>query len=131
MKHTDVKGPGKARGASLIESLLAVVVLGLATLAALALFTRAAHASRAALLQQQAVTAVADLAEQLRADAGADTAYWLKQTAQRPPFRGQVTTASSNGLDLWTLQLHWPDPSDGQPAAFSSTLARPAAGIAP
>ena len=127
MKHRDVRGPGKARGASLIESLLAVVVLGLATLAALALFTRAAQASRAALLQQQAITAVADLAEQLRADAGADTASWLQQIAQRPPFTGQVTTASTNGLDLWTLSLQWRDPSDGRPAAFASTLARPAA----
>jgi len=127
LKHRDVRGPGKARGASLIESLLAVVVLGFATLAALALFTRATHASRAALLQQQAIITVADLAEQLRADAGADTAGWLQQTAQHPPFSGQVTTASANGLDLWTLRLQWPDPTDGQTAAFASTIARPAA----
>lgn len=131
MINRDVRGPGKARGASLIESLLAVGVLGLATLAALALFTRATHASRAALLQQQAITAVADLAEQLRADAGADTATWLQQTAQHPPFSGQVITASANGLDLWTLQMHWTDPTDGQTATFASTIARPASSGTP
>ena len=128
--HTDVKGPGKARGASLVESLLAVVVLGLATLAALALFTQAGRTSRAALLQQQAVEALADLGEQLRADAHADVAAWQAAVAAQPSHQALVSKANANSLDLWTQNLQWPDPVDGRTLALGATIARlPAAAV--
>lgn len=131
MQHTDVRGPRKARGASLVESLLAVLLLGLATLAALALFTQAGRTARAALVQQQALESLADLAEQLRADPLADVAAWQAASMLQPAHQAQVTTAHDDRLDLWTLRLQWPDPVDGQPAAISTRIARLRPAVAP
>ncbi len=63
------------RGFSLIESLVALVVLSIGMLGIAALYVDSIHAGRTALLRSQAVALAGDMADRIRSNSGALIAY--------------------------------------------------------
>ena len=70
-----MKGNSKQFGVSLVESLVALVVLSVGMLGIAALYIESLRASRTALLRSQAVTLATDMADRIRANRIAGIAY--------------------------------------------------------
>jgi type IV pilus assembly protein PilV len=97
--------PRRARGVSLVEVLVALVVLSVGMLGVAALFVQSVRSSRAALLRTQAVNLVSDMSERIRANANAGAAYDLGAYGDRPALRGCAPTATSAGTNCGVLNL--------------------------
>lgn len=133
----DAQGPRMARtrhaGSSLIEALLATVLLALGTLTALQISSQAALSSRAALQRVRAVELASELAERLQADPTTDLAAWQSEAAAvLLPSSGarvaddvasvQLLPAAQGMPARWRIQLHWIDAADGAAASHIAEL---------
>jgi len=133
----DAQGPRKARskqaGTSLIEALLATVLLALGTLTALQISSQAARGSRAALQRVRAIELASELAERLQADPTTDLAAWQSEAAAvlLPGSAARVADdvanvqfmPASQGIPArWRIQLHWIDAADGAAASHIAEL---------
>lgn len=133
----DAQGPRKAHskqaGTSLIEALLATVLLALGTLTALQISSQAALSSRAALQRVRAVELASELAERLQADPTTDLAAWQSEAAavlmpgSAARVAGDVASvqllpASQSAPARWRIQLHWIDAADGADASHVAQL---------
>ena len=135
----DAVGPGTAlgwiRGASLVESLLALFLLATATLGTLAGFSWAVRADHAALLRMRAVDLASDAAERLRAVAPGlawDGAGWQRDVALLLPRVGVRASLAPAELAVadhlatgYRLTLRWIDPADGVPARLERRVDLP------
>jgi type IV pilus modification protein PilV len=135
----DAQGPRKARskqaGTSLIEALLATVLLALGTLTALQISSQAVRGSRAALQRVRAIELASELAERLQADPTTDLAAWQSEAAAvlmpgsaarvaGDVARVQLLPASQGAPARWRIQLHWIDAADGADASHVALLQR-------
>ena len=135
----DAQGPRMARsrhaGSSLIEALLATVLLALGTLTALQISSQAARGSRAALQRVRAIELASELAERLQADPTTDLAAWQSEAAavlmpgSAAHLAGDVASVqfmpASQGIPTrWRIQLHWIDAADGADASHVALLQR-------
>ena len=133
----DAQGPrkahGKQGGSSLIEALLATVLLALGTLTALQISSRAALSSRSALQRVRAVELASELAERLQANPATDLAAWQSEAAavlmpgSAERVAGDVASVqfmpASQGIPTrWRIQLHWIDAADGADASHVAQL---------
>ncbi len=133
----DAQGPRKAHskqaGSSLIEALLATVLLVLGTLTALQISSQAARGSRAALQRVRAIELASELAERLQADPATDLGAWQSEAAAvLMPGSGarkiddvasvQLLPASQSAPARWRIQLHWIDAADGAAASHIAQL---------
>ncbi|MCC7463433.1 MAG: type IV pilus modification protein PilV [Gammaproteobacteria bacterium] len=111
-----------AHGFSLIEVLATLVIAGLALLGQALLLQHCLAAEAVALRRAQATTLLAALAERIRRNAAARSAYALAAGATAPEQPACATDASCTPTDVATLDLaQWL----GEVAA---TLPRPPAG---
>ena len=131
-------GPQGNRGFTLIEALVALIVLGVGMLGVAALYLDTLRGGRSALYRQQAVSLAADLSDRHRADrniCGNPVAYdtceaaWKADVAAQLP--GGAATVSSlqlrpppagytQALNRYTITLTWTEP--GQDADSTYTL---------
>src|SRR5688572_17956310 len=74
-------------GFSLVEILVALVVLSVGMLGVAVLFVQSIRTSRSAVLRTQAVNLVSDMADRIRANAGARSAYDTDEYDGSPTFR--------------------------------------------
>ncbi len=98
-------GRAQARGFSLVESLVALLVLSIGLLGIAGLFVGSVRNSRTALLRTQAVSLVADMADRIRANATAGAAYQLANTASAPADADCAPTDASAGGNCTPAQL--------------------------
>ncbi|MEG0822393.1 MAG: type IV pilus modification protein PilV [Burkholderiaceae bacterium] len=124
----------RQRGLSLVEILVAVVILSIGLLGLAGLQANSMRASQGSLYRAQAATLVADLAERMRTNLGdarnyqhalgaappagthvraADLADWLARVAALPAGRGAVSVNPSN--TLVTITVEWDDSRAGGP----------------
>jgi type IV pilus assembly protein PilV len=114
-----------ARGFSLVEALVALVVMSIGMLGIAALYVESLRSGTSALLRSQAVALASDMADRIRANPNAGAAYakTVDQTvatvaACLPGGSGTCsqTDMAATDLALWTQQLddRSDDPAKGQ-----------------
>jgi type IV pilus assembly protein PilV len=132
-----------ARGVSLVETLVALVVLSVGLLGVAALLLQSVRGSRTALLRTHAVNLVSDMADRIRANAGAGDAYATAQYgADGPAVQGCAPSVdddeggpcsaielAQDDIARWREQVRaaLPGGADG-PAADVQFVAAPGAG---
>lgn len=118
----------RARGVTLVEALVALVVLSVGMLGIAGLFVHSVRNSRSALLRTQAVNLVADMTDRIRANASAGAAYDLAGYGDAPTLRDCAPTSGGSGANCSIDELAEDDLARWQ-AAVQSTL--PSIGDAP
>lgn len=142
MKHTALSPASRQCGFTLVESLVALIVLSIGMLGIAALYLESMRAGRTALSRTQAVTLAADMADRIRANATAGVAYagaggfnncvaggvdctpaqmaaediqlWLDSIAASLP-NGQGLIVFNNALNPpeYTITVSWDEPGEG------------------
>lgn len=117
------------RGISLIESLVALLVLSIGMLGIAALYVSSLRASGSALFRTQAVNFAADMADRIRANPDAAVAYAAAAT-DNGCVRGATVGADCSPLQLAADDLfRWRDaigralPDDGNAGTLQGTVA--------
>lgn len=100
------------RGMSLVEVLVALVVLSVGLLGIAQLLVYGMRTSHAALLRTQAVNLVADMAERIRAnpDERADEDWVAAVVAMLPLSAGEVERVD----DTYRVSVSWMEPGESQ-----------------
>jgi len=140
------RSPGKRhRGVSLVETLVALVVLSVGLLGVAALLLQSVRGSRTALFRTHAVNLVSDMADRIRANGNAGAAYGTAQYgAGGPAVSRCAPTMALSGTNCSVNQLAQDDiarwradvlatlPGNGAnlPAAVVQHVAPPGAGAA-
>lgn len=134
MISKDAARPGTAtqaghrfRGSSLLEALVALMVLAIATLGTMAGFTVALRSSHSALLRIRAAELSAELAEQWRAAAPGgtvDLSAWQQAVALQLPHSDppQLDCQAGNPTAC-RITLRWADRADKTKAGLVSQIA--------
>lgn len=126
------------RGFSLVEALIALIVLAIGLLGIAGLYVETLRASRSALFRTQAVTLAADLADRIRANrqpanaytggganalAVTDLAAWNAAVAATlPDGAGEIRFRDALGIapPAYMIRVSWTEPgsvdADGDPA---------------
>ncbi len=120
----------RARGVTLVEALVALLVLSVGMLGIAALFVSSVRFNRTALLRTQAINLVSDMADRIRANASAGPAYELSSYGAAPAARDCAPGPGAAGANCTIAELaeddlaRWiaaveaalPGPGDGGPA---------------
>jgi type IV pilus assembly protein PilV len=94
-----------AGGFSLVEALVALLVLSIGLLGIAGLFVESVRNSRTALLRTQAITLVGDMADRIRANAAARDAYDVDLYGGEPAERGCAPTPDLAGENCSSAAL--------------------------
>lgn len=131
-----VRGPrGTVAGFTLIEALVALVVLSIGMLGIAALYMETLRASRSALYRTEAVTMAADLADRIRANripanaytgtgqntvAEADLAEWNAAVATLPDGEGSVLFDDGLGTrpSTYVIRITWTEVGQDGPVFY-------------
>ncbi len=97
--------PGRNRGMTLVESLVALVVLSVGMLGVAGLMLTGISSNRSALYRTQAVNLASDMAERIRANASARVAYDSLAYGGAPALRDCAPTADGGGSNCTVAQL--------------------------
>lgn len=81
---------GNSNGFSIVEALVALLVLSIGMLGIAALYVESLRAGRSAVYHTQAVNLAADMADRIRANRGAGAAAWRLTAAANPTTQGCV-----------------------------------------
>lgn len=111
----------RARGITLVETLVALLVLSVGMLGIAGLFVQSVRNSRTALLRTQAVNLVADMTDRIRANANAGPAYDLSTYADAPAGHRCAAAADEAGVNCSVEELAEDDLARWQ-AAVRDTL---------
>lgn len=101
----------RSRGFSLIESMVALVVLSVGLLGVARMYVMSLQNGRTALFHSQAVSLASDMAERIRANRTATVSYNLLGDPAYPtppgaaPAAGQNNNCVNGGIDCTPLQL--------------------------
>jgi type IV pilus assembly protein PilV len=119
----------KERGISLIESLVALLVLSIGMLGIAALYVSSLRASGSALLRTQAVNFAADMADRIRSNPNAAAAY-AGAAADNSCVRGAAVGAdctpaqlAADDLFRWRAAIATVLPDDGNAGTLQGTVA--------
>jgi type IV pilus assembly protein PilV len=107
----------RARGLTLVECLIALVVLSMGLLGMAGLIIQGLRGGHGALLRTQAVNLVTDMAERIRANPAAGGAYDCSRYASGPTTRNCAPTDSTAGTNCTTTELAEDDLARWQQAA--------------
>ncbi|MGE3667033.1 MAG: type IV pilus modification protein PilV [Steroidobacteraceae bacterium] len=124
------------RGFTMVESLVALVVLSIGLLGIAGLFVESLRSSRTALLRTHAVNLAGDISDRILANGNARDAYDMTTYGGAPALRGCAPTAGSAGancsvdelaeddLKRWQDAVHFalPPPVDPADAAVVSYI---------
>jgi type IV pilus assembly protein PilV len=92
-------------GFTLVEVLVALLILGVGILGTAALLTASLRTERSALLHTHAANLVEDLAQRIRANAGAGAAYDLSGYVSTPVSRACAAFGTSAGRNCTPAEL--------------------------
>jgi type IV pilus assembly protein PilV len=95
----------RARGMSLVEVLVALLVLSVGMLGIAVMFVQSVRNSRTAILRTQAVNLVSDMADRVRANANAQEAYDTDQYSGDPRTRSCAPEGESSGRNCDVAEL--------------------------
>ncbi len=115
----------RERGVTMVESLVALVVLSIGLLGIAGLFVESLRSSRTALLRTHAVNLAGDIADRILANGNARDAYDTATYAGAPALRGCAPTAADVGINCSIAELAEDDLARWQ-AAVSDALPAPA-----
>jgi len=111
MKHIAIKRdfsiPGRLRGFTLIEVLIALVILSVGMLGIAGLYVHSMQAGRTSILRHNAVTLAGDIADRIRANPRAGPAYALAGANNNCVAAGIDCTPgemAANDIFLWDQQ---------------------------
>ncbi|MBV6417094.1 MAG: hypothetical protein CMLOHMNK_01731 [Steroidobacteraceae bacterium] len=93
------------RGVTMVEALVALVVLSVGLLGIAGLFVESLRSSRTALLRTHAVNLAGDIADRIRANADARDAYDTASYAAAPALHGCAPTAAQAGVNCSVADL--------------------------
>lgn len=112
------------RGMSLVEVLVALVVLSIGLLGIAQVLIHGMRTSHAALLRTQAVNLVADMAERIRANPdGDELAEWREAVrAVLPEASGDVSRSTTGAMDHFRVSVSWTEPGESQPSRESADV---------
>lgn len=118
----------RQRGVSIVEALVALVVLSIGLLGIAGLFVESLRSSRTALLRTQAVNLASDIADRIRANASARDAYDTATYGGAPAAQNCAPAAGEAGSNCTIEELAEDDLASWQDAvAFAlPALAEPA-----
>ncbi|MCS6946645.1 MAG: type IV pilus modification protein PilV [Steroidobacteraceae bacterium] len=100
-----IQGPSRRHGMSLVESLVALVVLSVGMLGIAGLLLTGIKSNRSALYRTQAVNLVADMADRIRANANARQAYDTAVYGGAPSPHDCAPSAGGSGSNCTIQQL--------------------------
>ena len=109
--------PLSSGGMSLVECLVALVVLSVGLMGMARLMIQGLSRGHQALVRTQAVNLVSDMSERIRANPGAEGAYECARYAGAPSERNCVSTGASSGSDCTPEELAEDDLARWQSAA--------------
>src|SRR5690242_5904927 len=92
-------------GMSLVEMLIAMIILSIGLLGIARLFVRELGETRSALLRTQAISLVSDMADRIRSNAGARDAYDLALYGSAPSLHACAPSSSGSGTNCSSAQL--------------------------
>ena len=95
------------RGITMVETLVALVVLSIGMLGIAALYVETMRANRTAMIRGHAVNLVQDMADRIRANARAQLAYDIGQYGGNPATHNCVAGAACTDLELAEDDLAW------------------------
>ncbi len=97
--------PQRTRGVTLVEALVALLVLSVGMLGIAALFVASVRFNRTALLRTQAINLVSDMTDRIRANAGAGAAYDLASYGGGPALRDCAPGPGTAGANCTSAEL--------------------------
>ena len=129
------RGIRQQRGFTLIESLIALVVLSVGLLGIAALYLETLRAGRSALYRTEAVTMAADIADRMRANRNPANAYtgagqnaiaqadldtWNDAVASLPGGAGEIEFIDGLGVtpSTYIIRVTWTDVGQEDPTAY-------------
>jgi len=95
------------RGITMVETLVALVVLSIGMLGIAALYVETMRANRTAMIRGHAINLVQDMADRIRANARAQIAYDIGQYGGNPVTHNCVAGGVCTDLDLAEDDLAW------------------------
>jgi type IV pilus assembly protein PilV len=126
---------GQAAGFTLVEALVALVVLSIGMLGIAALYMETLRASRSALYRTEAVTMAADLADRIRANRNPANAYtgagqnaiaqsdltdWNAVVATLPGGAGEIRFVDGLGAipSTYIIRISWTEVGQDDPVVY-------------
>lgn len=123
------------KGFSLVEVLIALVIMSVGMLGIAGLYVQSLQAGRTSMFRHNAVTLAGDVADRIRANPLAGIAYIDPVGADNLCDRGAVCTAAqmaANDIFLWKAQANGTPPGQGTlPGGDVTIVFTPAAGLVP
>lgn len=122
--------PPKQRGLTMVESLVALVVLSVGLLGIAGLYVTSLRTGRTALLRTQAVNLVSDMSDRIRANGRGRGAYDLATYGGAPALHNCVLAANCSAAELAEYDLaRWvANVNDTMPNPVAQLTFTPAAG---
>lgn len=143
--------PQRQRGFSLVEVLIALVIMSVGMLGIAGLYVQSMQAGRTSLLRHHAVTLAGDVADRIRANpragisyegaglngscvsgvvdcdevamAGHDILLWKQQAVDSLPAGDVEITFDDTGVPpLYTINVTWSEPGANTPPAYAITI---------
>ena len=115
--------PGSARGFSLIEVLVALIVMSVGMLGIAGLYVHGLQAGRTSLFRHHAVNLAGDVADRIRANPYAGIAYTASAGADNGCIAGGTDCTpgemASSDIDLWQEQANATLPDGAVTVAYS------------
>ncbi len=93
------------RGVTMVESLVALLVLSIGLLGIAGLFVESLHSSRTALLRTHAVNLAGDIADRIRANGNARDRYDTATYSGAPALHSCAPTAALGGVNCSVAEL--------------------------
>jgi type IV pilus assembly protein PilV len=126
-KYSQARSRGPQDGFTLVEVLVALIVLSIGMLGIAAMYVESLRASRSAILRTQAVALASDLADRIRANRAAGSTYTEAAPAAPCPAGVSATTIAQRDLCEWQVAIDQALPgANGDVVRENATATAPA-----
>ena len=123
-----MNGLSKQRGFSLVEVLIALVIMSVGMLGIAGLYVQSLQAGRTSMFRHQGVSLVGDVADRIRANPGAGVAYagiGANNNCVAANIDCDVAGMAGNDIWVWDMQAVNSLPNGDVVVAFDDTVAPP------